>query len=531
MRFAPGSRLGDFEILERLGVGAMGEVYRARDLKLGREVALKTVRSHERASDALLARFRREAQVLAAINHPNIAAIYSLEESSDCMFLVMELVPGQTLADVMHSGLLPPKSTVQLALQIAEGLAAAHNKGIIHRDLKPSNIKVTPEGRVKILDFGLAKSLLGTPWSEETRADPGQHVTQEGVILGTPAYMSPEQAAGKPVDKRTDIWSFGVMLFEMCSGTLPFTGETTLNTIALVLEREPDWSRLPRGIPQRLRDLIQRCLRKDPARRLQDIGDAALELEAVRDLLEPRSPGDSSRAEARSALRSPALDQTEVLTKPSVVPSVPSSPSSVTAPSDPSAVTTELVQPAPPTQVTAETKSVARRRTHWALQTALYSILGILVVVLAYALYDLFAPRDKLVVLAVAIPGNAPKSVEFLAEDLRNDLFAALTGSKTITAKRRQVTKASAILAGKAPSELGKELGARWLLDTDLTMTKDGLDVKISLVDVKMPKTIYSRTYRYTQPTEDAAALAAWRKEVVAEVVSEVASALESKAP
>jgi serine/threonine protein kinase/TolB-like protein len=531
MRFAPGSRLGDFEILERLGLGAMGEVYRARDLKLGREVALKTVRSPERASDTVLARFRREAQALAAVNHPNIAAIYSLEETPECMFLVMEMVPGQTLTDVMRSGLLPPRLIVDLALQIADGLAAAHNKGIVHRDLKPSNIKITPEGRVKLLDFGLAKSLLGTPWGEETRADPGHHVTQEGVILGTPAYMSPEQAAGKPVDKRTDIWSFGVMLFEMCAGVLPFTGETTLSTIALVLEREPDWNRLPRATPQRLRDLIHRCLRKDPARRLQDIGDARLELEALREVLEPSGPVNLSRIGTGETSRAGPLDQTELLSAPGQAGSRLDQP--VTSPQRASGdvETAELRKPAPPTQIPHETQPKTSKKLPWALQAGLYSVLGILVLVLGYAVYDLLAPRDQLAVLAVAIPRNAPKSLEFFAEDFRNELIRALQASPGVTASRRQVTRAGAILAGKPPSELGRELGAAWLLSTDITNAPGGFEMKVSFVDPKQPRTLWSKTYKLDLQLDDAQAMAAWRKEAVADIVSGLETALKSKAP
>lgn len=531
MRFAPGARLGDFEILEQLGSGAMGEVYRARDLKLGREVALKTVRSPEKASETVLARFRREAQALAVVNHPNIAAIYSLEESEGCMFLVMELVPGQTLAELMHSGLLPPRLTVQLALQIAEGLSAAHAKGIVHRDLKPSNIRITPEGRVKLLDFGLAKSLLGTPWGEETRADPGLHVTQEGTILGTPAYMSPEQAAGKAVDKRTDIWSFGVILYEMCAGVLPFSGETTLNTIALVLEREPDWNRLPRGTPQRLRDLIQRCLRKAPNRRLQDIGDARIELEAVRDILEPaRGPDDASRSLARDTARSPPLDATEVLAPSSTVPRRPTPPPPSLPRHDSTSETTELrSSPASPTQVGDAPKT--KHKPNRIVQVGLYSLLGVLVLVLAYALYDLFAPRDRLAVLAVAIPRKAPTAVEALGQQLREDLIAQLSTAPALTRQRREVSRAGVILTGKQASELARELKATWMLSTDVTLTDDALTLKVALVDGKLSRTLWNQTYRHPLPIEDAQMLEGWRKDVVADIVAEVDKALGSRQP
>jgi serine/threonine protein kinase len=264
----------------------MGEVYRARDGKLGREVAIKVLPA-EFATDAdRLARFEREARALAALNHPNIAAIYGLEDAAGTRFLVLELVPGETLAERLAAGPLPVEEAFVLCRQIAEALETAHASGIVHRDLKPANIKVTPSGKVKVLDFGLAKAF----GAESAPARDLSHSptvtsggTRQGIVLGTAAYMSPEQARGKPVDRRTDVWSFGCVLFETLSGRKPFDGETVSDIMVSVLSREPDWSALPAATPVRIRELLRRCLRKDPERRLHDVADARIEIEDAAD--------------------------------------------------------------------------------------------------------------------------------------------------------------------------------------------------------------------------------------------------------
>jgi len=267
------NRIGPYEIVAPIGSGGMGEVYRARDSKLGRDVAVKIL-SEALTSDAdYIARFEREAQVLAALNHPNIASIYGLEDGA----IVMELVEGATLADRIAEGPIPPAEALGIAKQIAGALDAAHEKGIIHRDLKPANIKVTPEGVVKVLDFGLATAAQVSPTaSANPAASPTLTIraTQAGVIMGTAAYMSPEQAAGKPVDRRADIWSFGVVLYEMLTGRRLYDGETLSHTLAHVLTMEPDWTMLPKSTPAGARRLLQHCLIKDPKKRLRDIGDA-----------------------------------------------------------------------------------------------------------------------------------------------------------------------------------------------------------------------------------------------------------------
>ena len=287
MTLAAGTRLGPFEILAPLGAGGMGEVYRAKDTKLGREVALKTLPPEVAGDSERLARFRREAHLLASLNHPQIAAIHGLEEADGQPVLVLELIEGEDLAERLKRGRAPVDEALEIARQIAEALEEAHHRGIVHRDLKPANVKVTPEGKVKVLDFGLAKAYEGDAAgggsSLELSQSPtlAQSGTLAGVILGTAGYMSPEQASGKAVDKRADIWSFGVVLFEMLTGPRLFTGETASEILASVIKEEPSWETLPDECPPAVVRLLRRCLRKRPRERLQDIGDARLELEEV----------------------------------------------------------------------------------------------------------------------------------------------------------------------------------------------------------------------------------------------------------
>ena len=277
-----GKTLGHYEILEPLGAGGMGEVYRAHDPNLKRDVAIKVL-PEELASDPdRLARLEREAHSLAALNHPNVATIHGLEEADGVRFLVLELVEGDTLAERLRTGPLEVEEALGIAQQIAEGLEAAHGNGIVHRDLKPANIKVTPEGRVKVLDFGLAKPTeVEDDGAEGLTHSPTATVaaTATGVLLGTAPYMSPEQVRGRAVDKRTDIWAFGCVLYEMLTGQQPFAGDDVTETIASIVKEEPDWSALPGTTPLTAQALLRRCLRKDPNRRLHDIADARIEIE------------------------------------------------------------------------------------------------------------------------------------------------------------------------------------------------------------------------------------------------------------
>jgi eukaryotic-like serine/threonine-protein kinase len=285
VNLTPGTRIGGYEILASLGTGGMGQVYRAHDTKLGRDVAIKVLLPVVANIPDRLARFEREARTLAALNHPHIAHLYGLEQSHDLEvgpFLVLELVEGLTLADRITRAPIPLNEALSIAKQIAEALETAHEQGIVHRDLKPANIKVRADGTVKVLDFGLAKAIeppgtLSARASEPMTAE----MTEAGVILGTAAYMSPEQASGKFVDKRTDLWAFGVVLLEMLSGRRVFEGETTAHVLAAVLTKEPDWTALPADTPGQVRKLLRRCLEKDPKQRLPDAAVIRLEIEDV----------------------------------------------------------------------------------------------------------------------------------------------------------------------------------------------------------------------------------------------------------
>jgi serine/threonine protein kinase/Tol biopolymer transport system component len=322
MVLSPGTKLGHYEIIEEIGSGGMGEVYRARDTNLGRDVALKALPAAFAFDAERLARFEREAQVLAALNHPNIAVIHELKEVDSAKYLILELVEGKTLKETISaqsisklprpssgsggksgSGSLSIDRVLEIADQIAAALEAAHEKGIIHRDLKPANIKITPESRVKVLDFGLAKLLpTGTAGPVDQSASPtlsaGQ--TMGGMILGTAAYMSPEQARGKEVDRRADVWAFGCVLYEMLTGRQTFPqGDTLSDTLAGILAREPDWQALPAGTPTRIRSLLERCLRKDERRRWGGMADVGYEIQEARKELESSARLPASAALAR----------------------------------------------------------------------------------------------------------------------------------------------------------------------------------------------------------------------------------------
>ena len=274
MTLSAGTKLGSYEITGAIGAGGMGEVYRARDAKLGRDVALKSLPERFARDTERMSRFQREAKVLASLNHPNIASIYGLEDSGQTHALVMELVEGPTLADRVKQGPIPIGEALRIAKQICEALEYAHEHGIVHRDLKPANVKVTNDDAVKVLDFGLAKAFEGDASSIDIANSPtiSRMATQAGVLLGTAAYMSPEQAKGKAVDRRADIWGFGCVLYEMLTGKMAFQGETVTDTLAAVIRAEPDWSQLPAATPIRVRVLLQRCLQKDTKQRLQAIG-------------------------------------------------------------------------------------------------------------------------------------------------------------------------------------------------------------------------------------------------------------------
>ena len=305
MSLTPGTRLGPYEILEPIGAGGMGEVYRARDAKLNRDVALKILPDTFATDPDRLARVRREAQVLASLNHPNIGHIYGFEDSGATHALVLELVEGPTLADRIAAGPMPLADALPIARQIADALEAAHEQGIVHRDLKPANVKVRDDGTVKVLDFGLAKALDPATGSRpEAMNSPTltARATQMGLIIGTAAYMAPEQAKGKSVDKRADIWAFGAVLYEMLSGRRAFEGEDVSDTLAAVLKETPSFDALPPSTPPRLKRLLERCLERDPKQRLRDIGEARLEITKI----EAGGPDGSAVAAAVVAAPSPS---------------------------------------------------------------------------------------------------------------------------------------------------------------------------------------------------------------------------------
>ena len=301
MALSPGTRLGVYEVAAKIGEGGMGEVYRARDTKLDRDVALKVLPELFTADPDRLARFEREAKVLASLNHTNIGHIYGLEETGDARALVLELVEGPTLAGRIAQGPIPIEEALPIAAQIAEALEVAHEQGVIHRDLKPANIKVREDGTVKVLDFGLAKAMAPTAPDPSLSLSPTISLTaaatQMGMVIGTAAYMAPEQAKGKPVDARADVWAFGAVLYEMLTGQRPFVGDDVSDTLALVLKFEPEWDRLPADVPPRIRRLIQTCLQKSPKQRLHAVADVRLAMEGVFETVAPAEPAPTSVSE------------------------------------------------------------------------------------------------------------------------------------------------------------------------------------------------------------------------------------------
>jgi serine/threonine protein kinase len=309
MALESGSRLGHYEVTTFIGEGGMGRVYRATDTRLNRHVALKTLPEAFAADPDRLARFRREAQVLASLNHPNIAAIHGLEEDGGTHALVLELVEGPTLANRIALGPLPLDEAVPIARQIAAALQAAHEQGIIHRDLKPANIKVTSDGVVKVLDFGLAKALVSEPdgtavqLSQSPTITSPAAMTRAGVLLGTAAYMSPEQAKGRAADRRSDVWSLGCVIFEMLAGRRAFEGDDVSDTLANVLKSQPEWNALPSSVPAAIRTVLRRCLEKDRARRVADAATVGFVLEEASTLGEPDGAGDGAPTAVHASIR------------------------------------------------------------------------------------------------------------------------------------------------------------------------------------------------------------------------------------
>ena len=298
-----GHKLAHYEIVEPIGKGGMGEVYRAKDSKLGRDVAIKVLPEEFAQDRERLKRFKREAKVLASLNHTNIASIYGLEQSGSTHYLVLELVEGETLAERIARGPIPIEESLEISTKIADALEEAHEHGIVHRDLKPPNVKITTRDEIKVLDFGLAKAFAEETPEADSSMSPtiARDATRVGVILGTAAYMSSEQAKGKHVDKRTDIFAFGAVLYEMLTGKKAFEGDDVSEVLAAVIKLEPDWNALPASLPRRLNELLRRCLEKDPRKRRRDIGDVRNDLQL------PLSEASAAEPERRAVWRVAAV--------------------------------------------------------------------------------------------------------------------------------------------------------------------------------------------------------------------------------
>lgn len=344
MTMQVGTQLGSLELTALLGKGGMGEVYRARDAKLKRDVAVKILPPEFSRDPDRATRFQREAEVLASLNHPNIAAIYDVQEAAGSRFLVLELVEGDTLAERIRRGPIPLDEALHIANSISEAIEAAHEKGVIHRDLKPANVKITPDGTVKVLDFGLAKAFSSNSPGSDPSGSPTLSAvgTLQGTILGTAAYMSPEQAKGKPADKRSDIWAFGVVLYEMVTGRRLFTGETPTETLAAVMMKEPEWNALPADTPPRIRALLRRCLLKEPHRRAQAIHDVRIDIdEALNGLAAAGAP--KIRAQTREKIAWSLLAVAVILLAVLATPAIRHAGESV--PDAPPEMRTEIVTP------------------------------------------------------------------------------------------------------------------------------------------------------------------------------------------
>jgi len=440
-----GQTLSHYRLIEKIGEGGMGVVWKAEDTVLGRTVAIKVLPEAFAQSSERRARLEREAKLLASLNHSNIATIHGLEESEGVRFLVMEFVPGENLAERLVRGSIPNDEALTLCRQIAEALEAAHAKGVIHRDLKPANVKVTPEGKVKVLDFGLAKAFESEGPSGDMSQSPTITTggTRAGVLLGTGAYMSPEQARGKTLDKRTDIWSFGCILYEILTGKLTFPGETVSDTIAAVLTKEPEWSALPASTSIKIRDLLQRCLQKDSQQRLRDIGDARIEI------------GES-------------------LVHPSDVPRIPATAG-------------------PP-------RGAARRRwIAWVVPATIF--LAVLAVTL-YSIRDRFGPKLKLptgkVMLAV-LPfenlGGDPEQ-EFFSDGMTEEMIAQL--GRLHPKKLGVIARTSVMLfkdTKKPIDQIGRELGVDYLLEGSVRRASDRVRITAQLIQVSDQTHLWAETY------------------------------------
>jgi serine/threonine protein kinase/TolB-like protein len=457
----PGSQLGSYLILGPLGKGGMGEVYQARDPRLGREVAIKIIRSDGPCGDDSQVRFEREARLLAALNHANIATIHGLEEADGQRFLIMELVPGDTLAEMMSKSRLATYRIMDIARQIADGLEAAHARGIIHRDLKPANVKVTPDGKVKLLDFGLAKTLASNQAGADLDSTLNQDLTGPGAVLGTPAYMSPEQARGQSVDATTDVWAFGCMLFEMLTGRRPFVAPTHPDLIVAILERQPSWDSLPRETPPRLRKLLQDCLAKEARTRPADMGQVRRELKAVMD-----------------QMRSPA--QPAVPTQSYNVPTVVAVATAIAA--EP-----PMVLPVSTPKRVRSAKSPPWRRRNWPWVFAILMLLTLTLCVVSY--YAIVAVSAWVGRIWDNTPANTVAILPFDTGDPFNkdgeNLAAAVNRQLVQQAPELRVKAHSASVNQRNPVTAGAFLNVRWAVVGKIERRGAEFIIHAELIDVK----------------------------------------------
>ena len=451
-----GRQVGCYQVISSIGAGGMGEVYRAHDTKLGRDVAIKVLPSNFVHDPERLARFQREARMLASLNHPNIATIHGLEQSNSVHFLVMEVVPGETLAERLRVGAVGIEEALKIGEQIAEALEAAHEKGVIHRDLKPANVKVTPEGRVKVLDFGLAKAFAGDGGLDLSNAPTLTAMeTEDGRILGTPAYMSPEQARGKPLDKRTDIWAFGCVLYELVTGRQAFRGDTLSDMIAAVLEREPDWGALPAATPEKFRRLMRRCLQKDPQRRLRDLGDARIEIEETLAAF-ANAKNNAGRRSRREVPARRARAQS--------------------APTD---------------------ASEASERPRGGRAGLVIAAVGLMLVLVTVGWVYRFAARGETIDSVAVLPfvnASGDQTTEYLSDGITESLINSLSKLPNLKIKSRDSVFR---YKGKEtdPAEVARQLGVRAIFKGRLTQRGDTLAISAELIDGRNDDHLWGQQY------------------------------------
>ncbi len=521
MALTTGNHLGRYEILAQLGAGGGGEVYHARDNRLRREVAIKVLHAGLAQNPHHLARFEREARLLAALSHPNLAILYGLEEADGIQFLVLEYVPGQTLAERFRAQRPSLQEVLTFGRQIAAALQAAHGREIIHRDLKPANIKITPDGQVKVLDFGIAKPTATEMAGDETALC---HQTRQGAILGTPPYMSPEQVRGQPVDRRTDIWSFGCVLYEALAGRRAFPGNTMYDIFSAVVERPPDWSALPAGLSRRMVDLLQCCLAKDPSLRLADMDNVRNTLEQEIHSL-GKVPALANEASLSTRTFQPAAEpQPEVKANPAPMPGVipPSQSANGTA-------NTRALRPRKLSRPVAVRSP--RRPWRWLLGLTLCGVLG-------YVGYDQFYPYlsrylglakpDKTTIETIGVfplflRGDPDPQLEPVGRQVTNRVMRNLT---QIAELRVLQVPTDVLRTQTEPEEAGRQLGAQAVLLLKLEKQGETVTVGARLIEIPSGEPLWQKKYPYRLTPE---ATAGQREQELAQLAEEAVADLSGK--